>query len=534
MEFHNKCHNKGDGKFCKGTDGAGRIREIKDPEKREAAEKEQKSFIKRQKEARAGNKATRAAAQQADSARAGHSSKKAKTTKEFDDKETELEKVRNSAYDKFAKSSTIRTYNEYAKAENELAQHRNKTYSTDDHDRIRRAEGAANSLRVNKDSPYANSFQKSIFEKSGAYWSDEVVRAKAEARGQKTETLKQKLGPTVDKKTGTWPKADAQPPRKVETIADAGRFGKTEIDGLKVKKAYEVTTADGQKMRVYDLKGSKAKDVDSLIKQSAAMQELYPQTPPRKLVLMNNRQTIRFAGARFGGFVFPGDDNVFINMDEIKHFKSASEKGWTMPAGKDHDPGQYVYTHEFGHQFDANNKRSGGRGMYENPEIKKQLSDYGKSIPEEGYAEAFAEWHVTEGKTTNPAAIAYAKHEGWHGSDRIVETAAGAKRYGVSIGQPIPEGEPLSVWDPWTLAENLGIITFAVEEDDVDNDGLGTMPKAKKPEEEIPFIKETWDPTKEKNLKSYATLGPATESEKEEADKVVKEVWKMLGLKYQG
>lgn len=531
MEFHNQCHNKADGKFCKGPDGAGRIREIKDPEKRAAAEKEAKEFIKAQKkEQNAGRDATRKAFEKAETSRTeiGDTVRKTKITPAQDKREKELESAKAQTLEDFHNSTNfndrLSNLNKYVKTSKELNDHRSSIYTKDQLDRIEKAEDAANQLNTLKNSPRVGEFQKGIFEKSGKYWSDEVTRAKEEARGKKIELGTQKLGTTFDKKTGEWPKSDAQPPRKIETIAQAGKLRRVEVDGVKVKRAYEITAANGDKIRVYDMKGGSAKGNDKLMNQAAAMHELYPQSPPRKLVLMNNKQTIRMTGGRLGGFIFPGDDNVFINKDEVPHFTASAKRGWMMPIGKTTDPGEYVYTHEFGHQYDANNRRNGGRAMYENPEIKKTLSTYGKTIPEEGYAEAFAEWHMSKGQTDNPAARAYAKQEKWYGHDRIVQTAAGAKKYGVPIGSAIPEGESLS-WDPWQIAIDTGIITFELKENDLDvedetdEDGINQVPSS------IPVIGETWDPSEQKKLKNYPTMTrPATKEEREEADKIVKEL----------
>src|SRR4029079_6463547 len=83
--------------------------------------------------------------------------------------------------------------------------------------------------------------------------------------------------------------------------------------------------------------------------------------------------------------------------------------------------GRYVVAHEFGHQFDIAKNRTGIKNyaynfnattsLYDNPNVYTSLSHYGKKSPMEAYAETFAEWHLSRGKTTNPAAIAYARHE---------------------------------------------------------------------------------------------------------------------------
>ena len=128
------------------------------------------------------------------------------------------------------------------------------------------------------------------------------------------------------------------------------------------------------------------------------------------------------------------------------------------------------------------------------------MSMYGKTNEYEGYAESYAEWSVTNGSTKNKASVAYAKTFKWEinknssipmgptGSsssgravaegvsprkrvkapsiditspgERIVRTPEGARRYGVSIGQPIPEEVESSLLNAFEFGSKTATIVL--------------------------------------------------------------------------
>lgn len=85
-----------------------------------------------------------------------------------------------------------------------------------------------------------------------------------------------------------------------------------------------------------------------------------------------------------------------------------------MPSLKTVKPAVYVATHEYGHAH-ANSLTNEDRRSLDIMWSKHRggLSAYGRTMPEEAYAEAFAEWHVTNGSTTNADVRAYAEEYGW-------------------------------------------------------------------------------------------------------------------------
>lgn len=83
-----------------------------------------------------------------------------------------------------------------------------------------------------------------------------------------------------------------------------------------------------------------------------------------------------------------------------------------MPSAKGAGRVRYAIAHEYGHAImQKNQSNAAAQAMY--AEHKGDLSVYGKHDNKEAYAEAFAEWHLTNGKTDNPAVRAYAKKFGW-------------------------------------------------------------------------------------------------------------------------
>lgn len=72
----------------------------------------------------------------------------------------------------------------------------------------------------------------------------------------------------------------------------------------------------------------------------------------------------------------------------------------------------YALTHEWGHL-------ASGALARDDPWWRKhfkdspEMSEKGRTNAREGYAEAFAEWLLSQGQTTNPVARQYAAHYGW-------------------------------------------------------------------------------------------------------------------------
>lgn len=248
--------------------------------------------------------------------------------------------------------------------------------------------------------------------------------------------------------------------RKISKVGDVGPIGRwLHENGVGLyKRKFQITAADGQKLDLYDMDGALPERVHKeLLNSLSSMHEMYPlKTKPKILVV--NRQVlkeIRPNMVHADAFVIVDRDNpfIFINADAMKGRPFETTVSNLMPGAKNTSKNHYILTHEYGHKVDmATGMRSAGgeKGLWADVDVQDGLSEYGNSIPEEGYAEAFAEWHVTQGKTDNFAAKTYAYNEGWFGGgkafstateqvsntgDRIVRTPEGAKLFGVPIGQ---------------------------------------------------------------------------------------------------
>lgn len=135
---------------------------------------------------------------------------------------------------------------------------------------------------------------------------------------------------------------------------------------------------------------------------------------------------------------FPANRNLRIRVDPSTEFdygvggettlatgymrineKTLRQKTWPgMPVSSTVSSNLYVLAHEWGHAFPT--KEDARETHVHNAAIKAGgMSRYGTSgidgvlAPAEGYAEAFAEWSLSDGKTTNAAAREYARRFKW-------------------------------------------------------------------------------------------------------------------------
>ncbi len=128
---------------------------------------------------------------------------------------------------------------------------------------------------------------------------------------------------------------------------------------------------------------------------------------------------IRVAPSREFGWDVGGETTIATGHMRINE-RVMTQKIWSgMPVSSDVPSALYVLAHEWGHAFpnkgDARNThvhkdavKAGGMTKY-----GTHGGDGEEGHAAEGYAEAFAEWSLTEGKTTNPAALEYAKRFNW-------------------------------------------------------------------------------------------------------------------------
>lgn len=101
---------------------------------------------------------------------------------------------------------------------------------------------------------------------------------------------------------------------------------------------------------------------------------------------------------------------AFIQLKGRVWEQSKTSDDGFMPAQDDHDRWEYVLAHEWGHAIDHENALDQMMAQFDD---HHGLSAYGQSSPREAYAEAFAEWYLTKGHTSNAAAQFYAQKFGW-------------------------------------------------------------------------------------------------------------------------
>lgn len=104
-------------------------------------------------------------------------------------------------------------------------------------------------------------------------------------------------------------------------------------------------------------------------------------------------------------------DAVFDGSVDRAFYTIASNK---MPAFTKTPPTRYILAHEWGHTISLVHPDQMA-DAYETVRAGKVtgMSEYGLEDMQEAFAEAFAEWFITEGKTRNPAARYYALKFGW-------------------------------------------------------------------------------------------------------------------------
>lgn len=115
-----------------------------------------------------------------------------------------------------------------------------------------------------------------------------------------------------------------------------------------------------------------------------------------------------------GGETTISTGSMFINEKYL-----AKNKVWAgMPVSKNVSAAQYILAHEWGHSLSTKDEADEAH-THDHAIDAGGMTHYGTSdhagnrAPREGYAEAFAEWSLSKGKTSNPAALVYAKKFKW-------------------------------------------------------------------------------------------------------------------------
>ncbi len=106
--------------------------------------------------------------------------------------------------------------------------------------------------------------------------------------------------------------------------------------------------------------------------------------------------------------------NIIIRGEYLRRPKLLPKSHYFAPAGQGHDELEYFMAHEYGHVLtmtDMSHIADRGR-LWERWQGDK-LSEYATKNEFEAAAEAFAEWFLSEGKTTNKMVLEYQKVFKW-------------------------------------------------------------------------------------------------------------------------
>jgi hypothetical protein len=156
-----------------------------------------------------------------------------------------------------------------------------------------------------------------------------------------------------------------------------------------------------------------------------ALSEKYPPANPGK-VTITVKPDAEFEHEPGGPGYVAGSTAAFtadIELNERTLVDGSTSSRNTMPVSQRVPEWVYTVAHEYGHAFTPRDLVDSGDGMTIRPAFLKQwwtsvvsagdMSAYGESDPVEGYAEAFAEWSLTHGSTSNRAARRYGRRYAW-------------------------------------------------------------------------------------------------------------------------
>lgn len=223
------------------------------------------------------------------------------------------------------------------------------------------------------------------------------------------------------------------------------------VDGITGVKSVAMTkAADGTELKAYEqvMPGEARRGVpgaDIAVKHLADTYDFagYPagHDPPHIVVKSEegmNRYTFAGGGHIFGTVDQGHPGEIVMNSDTImgKHARPPGQR--SMPSERA-DLGRFVIAHEYGHSvYDRNVLGNYGypstdskalvyagkaRQLTRHPFVVDSMSFYGSGNDHEAFAEAFAEWHVSKGSTTNSAARTYAYTFNWPGASATSSAA---------------------------------------------------------------------------------------------------------------
>jgi hypothetical protein len=150
-------------------------------------------------------------------------------------------------------------------------------------------------------------------------------------------------------------------------------------------------------------------DIAFIARRVDELQAQHPVEGNISISIVPQRNMVGVNEGKAWGQTQRGTARIFLSEEIFRPGAQQEDPGF-MPSYKDRGVVDYTLTHEWGHAHDRHENsesiRQWGEGM-------EGISEYGIFSPREAYAEAFAEWALTGGKTTNESARHYARENGW-------------------------------------------------------------------------------------------------------------------------
>jgi hypothetical protein len=108
----------------------------------------------------------------------------------------------------------------------------------------------------------------------------------------------------------------------------------------------------------------------------------------------------------------PNGSWMVMDVDWLTMYRATSGHKSYMPTYYQYPNSIFTMTHEYGHMRDdrTEEQRTADDGMVAG---LPGMSEYGKTSDYEGYAEAYAEWILSYGETTNEVALYFARKYNW-------------------------------------------------------------------------------------------------------------------------
>jgi hypothetical protein len=226
---------------------------------------------------------------------------------------------------------------------------------------------------------------------------------------------------------GQWKKMDREAikNREMQKIQDKyGKYGQSTVDYMLKKDRATKSLIDkgivyqnGQLEAQFYLGGASlpAKRIEEILDHLDGLQATNPNGEKLTFIIGPTKKNA-YGWATLGG------DQIWLAPKTAKMGDAnVAEAGtWKMPILGEIAQFKYTMTHEWGHHIDKGGSRSAQsadtstaiqRIKAEFPDAFK--SEYGQTKPEEFFAENFAEFYLTGGKTTNEITQAMAREFGW-------------------------------------------------------------------------------------------------------------------------